>query len=178
MITKPLETERLLLRPAKVSDAEAIYTGWTSDPNVSHFMRWSTHKSIDETIEWLTGLEKELTNPNKTFCDWLFVCKKTNLPIGTGGVYQNKTYNVLELGYGIMKSRWGQGFATEAARGILGYVVSELGATKIYACHAKENLPSGAIIKKLGFVYKSDGKYSKFDGSATFETREYFLEVT
>jgi len=177
VITKPFETERLLLRPAKVTDAEAIYNNWTSDPAVSHFMRWNTHQSIDETIEWLTRMEAELSNPNKTFCDWIFVLKETNQPIGSGGIFYNKTHDMLEVGYCLMKSRWGQGFATEAARGILNFAMTELGASKFFACHAKENTASGKIIEKLGFVYKSDSQYSKFDGSQTYETREYFLEV-
>jgi len=177
MITKTFETERLLLRPAKITDAKAIYTNWTSDPSVSHFMRWNTHRSIDETVEWLTRMEAELSNSNKTFSDWLFICKETNQPIGSGGVFQNKTHNMLELGYGLMKSRWRQGLATEAARGILNFAIAEYGIRKFFACHAKDNPASGGILEKLGFVYRSDGQYSKFDGSQTFETREYFLEV-
>ena len=177
MITSPFETERILLRPAKVTDAKAVYNNWTSDPDVSKFMRWNTHESIDDTITWLASNEANANNPDKTSWNWLFVLKEINEPIGSGGVFYNKTHDMLELGYCLMKSRWGQGLATEAARGILDFAAHELGARKFFVCHAKDNPASGKVIEKLGFVYKNDGSYSSFDGKRTHNTREYFLIV-
>lgn len=41
---KTLETERLILRPLTVNDAEEAFKNWTSDDEVSKYVRWSTHK--------------------------------------------------------------------------------------------------------------------------------------
>lgn len=43
MNTLILETERLILRPLSVADAQAIFDRWTSDPVVTKYMRYSTH---------------------------------------------------------------------------------------------------------------------------------------
>lgn len=53
-----METERLILRPLAVSDAETVFTNWISDPDVAEFMRWELHKSVFETQEWLASEEK------------------------------------------------------------------------------------------------------------------------
>ena len=175
MTTPTLETPRILLRPTKISDAQAIFTNWTSDPDVAKFMRWSTHSSIDETITWLTASEKNIESPN--VFDWLFVLKETGRPFGSGGVFYNSTHDMFELGYCMMKAAWGRGLATEAAQAVLTFATRVLGKKKFFACHAKENTASGRILEKLGFVYKNDGSYTSFDGTRTFDSREYLYNM-
>ena len=36
--TKVLETERLLLRPFRAEDAEAMFRNWASDPEVTRYL--------------------------------------------------------------------------------------------------------------------------------------------
>ena len=174
MITPTLEAERILLRPAKISDAEAIYNNWTSDPDVAKFMRWNVHGSVDETIAWLTSAKANVSDENSY--DWIFILKETNEPIGSGGVFYSETYDMFEIGYGIMKRYWGMGLATEAATTMLIFAVDKLNQTKLVACPANENPASARVLEKLGFVYKSDGEYSSFDGTRTHKCREYFYE--
>jgi len=173
MTTPTLETERIILRSLKISDAEAIYNNWTSDPDVAKFMRWSVHNSIDETITWLTYAEKNVSDKNSY--DWLFVHKDTKEPFGSGGIFYNSKYNMFELGYCIRKALWGQGFAMEASKAILEFATRKLRKSDFFACHANENPASGRVLEKLGFIYKSDCSYSSFDGKRVFDSREYFL---
>jgi ribosomal-protein-alanine N-acetyltransferase len=48
-----LETERLILRPLTLADAETAYYGWTGDAEANKWVSWLPHHSIDETIKWL-----------------------------------------------------------------------------------------------------------------------------
>lgn len=48
-----IETERLILRQFVIDDAPAVYRNWTSDNDVTEFLRWQTHKDISETKEVL-----------------------------------------------------------------------------------------------------------------------------
>jgi len=153
MITPILKSERVLLRPLKVSDAQIIYNNWTSDPDVAEFMRWSTHSSVNDTITWLTYEEAKI--PDSDLYDWLFVLKETDEPFGSGGLFFNSTHNMFELGY---------------------CITYRLNQNKFFACHANDNPASGRILEKLGFVYKNNAQYSKFDGSRTYESREYFFQ--
>ena len=43
-----IETQRLLLRPFRIEDAEAMFT-WTGDPEVTRFLRFATHTDISQT---------------------------------------------------------------------------------------------------------------------------------
>lgn len=175
MITPILETERILLRPLRISDAEAAYENWTSDPEVAQFVRWSVHESVADTITWLTDAEANMTS-DKHY-DWGFVCKKSNMLFGAGGLIYNETQGMFELGYGMMQAYWGRGLATEAARAMLDFAIRELGEREFFVCYVKGNEASGRVIEKLGFAYQRDGTCTSYDGKRVFENREYYLGV-
>ena len=60
MKTPIIETERMILRPITVADAADAFERWTSDERVARYMRWCTHTSVNDTIEWLTMEEESL----------------------------------------------------------------------------------------------------------------------
>ena len=173
MKTPILETERITIRPLKISDAEAIYNNWATDPDVLKYVRWNAHKSINTTIEWLkheeSGIEDDLSY------QWGLVNKENGEIFGSGSLSYNEEQKMFEIGYAIMKKCWNQGLTTEAVRAIINYAVKELKQTKLFARHAKENQVSGKVLERIGFLYQKDGKYSSFDGSRVFESREYVL---
>ncbi|MBR6323166.1 MAG: GNAT family N-acetyltransferase, partial [Lachnospiraceae bacterium] len=61
--TKQLETKRLILRPFRMEDAEAMFRNWASDPEVTKFLTWPTHKSAEVTgrilAEWIPQYRKD-----------------------------------------------------------------------------------------------------------------------
>lgn len=68
MNTPILETERLILRPITLADAEEIFHNWTSDPDVARYMAYSTHENVGATQEWLRMVEANRGLP--TNFDW------------------------------------------------------------------------------------------------------------
>lgn len=44
-----LETNRLILRPFEISDAEMMFNNWASDEEVTRYMTWNYHESIETT---------------------------------------------------------------------------------------------------------------------------------
>lgn len=52
--TQNIETKRLLLRRFKIEDAEDMYNNWASDPEVTRYLTWPTHSSVDVTRDLLT----------------------------------------------------------------------------------------------------------------------------
>ena len=175
MRTPVLETERLILRPLVVSDAETVFTNWTSDPDVAKFMRWELHKNISETQEWLAA-EEELIESDSVY-NWGFVLKETGELIGSGGLVFIESKGMYELGYNIMKKYWGQGLATEAAQKIINFGKNELKQKQFYCCHAKDNPASGKVMTKVGFQYQQDGAYFSWNQERTFESKEYLLII-
>jgi ribosomal-protein-alanine N-acetyltransferase len=173
MITPILETERLILRPLKLSDVEAVYNNWTSDENVAKYMVWDVHKDINETKEWI---ECEVANleSDKNYT-WGIVLKETEELIGSISLLYKEEINCYSLGYNIMKKYWGQGITTEAGREVINFGENELNQKKFYCRHANENIASMKVMTKLGFKYHAESEYDSFSGSKHFEAKEYYL---
>jgi len=175
MKTPILETERLVLRPLAVSDAEHIYKSWTSDPDVAQYMIWELHENAEVTKDWLKGVEAGLDS--ETSYVWGVVLRETGLLIGSAGIAFVPEQDCFELGYNFMKSAWGMGYATEASRAILEFAKGPLSKRRFFCRHAVENVRSQRVIEKLGFTFAGEGSYVSMTGKKHFICRDYFLEI-
>lgn len=63
-------------------------------------------------------------------------------------------FSKAELGYWIGVPYWNQGYATEAARRIVGYAFDELGLNRIASRHLVRNPASGRVMQKIGMSYE------------------------
>ena len=55
-----------------------------------------------------------------------------------------------ELGFWVAVEYWDQGYATEAARAVVGFGFAQLGLNRIYAHHMVRNPASGRVLAKIG----------------------------
>ena len=155
---KTLETERLILRPLTVNDAEEAFKNWTSDDEVSKYVRWSTHKNVEETKEYIL-LEEKRRKTEGCF-NWGIVIKNSNELIGAMGAFPSEDGRY-EIGYNIAKKHWNNGYTTEAVKEVLKYLATA----------------SGAVMRKAGFKYVKDEDFEKFDKSQKFECKVYYLDM-
>lgn len=147
--TKELQTSRLLLRPCRESDAEAMYRNWASDPEVTRYMTWQAHESIEATREICALWEKE--SVRQDFYQWAIVLKELDEPIGSISVVRiNEKYAWAELGYCIGRAWWGQGITAEALRAVIKYLLREVGFRQVIAEHDVNNPNSGKVMRKAG----------------------------
>lgn len=51
-----IKTERLLLRPMTVEDAEAVWK-WVSDERVARYMVYPTYTDKEKLVDWLRSIE-------------------------------------------------------------------------------------------------------------------------
>lgn len=166
-----LETERLILRPITLDDAEACFS-WNSDERVARYMSYPTYTDIRQTQEWI-----KLTLTDEIEWNWAFVLKSENRVIGTGGIGPNEFMEgYWGIGYNLHYDYWHCGYCTEAMRAIVDYAHNKLGVNKICSCHAVDNPRSGKVMEKLGLKFHHFGEYTKLDGSETFKTKFYALE--
>lgn len=167
-----LETERLILRPITIDDAEAVYQ-WTSDERVTKYMSYPTHTYISQTKAWITS-----TFSDETEWNWAFVLKNENRVIGTGSIGREKhSEDCWGIGYNFHYDCWHKGYCTEAMKAIINYAHNQLGVKKICGCHAVENPASGRVMEKCGLTFDHFGEYSKIDGSKTFKCKFYKMEL-
>lgn len=151
--TKIIETERLLLRPFAIEDAEAAYANWCSDEEVTKYLTWPTHGSISVT-EWVIGdWVSHYAEPN--FYQWAIVPKDLGQPIGTISVVEiNEKVGSMEVGYCIGRKWWGKGIMTEGFSALLPFFFDEIGVNRISARHDANNPASGRVMQKVGLRYE------------------------
>lgn len=149
--TKVLETRRLLLRPFRADDAEAMYRNWASDAEVTRFLTWPPHDDPEFTRTLAAQWEQSSHDP--AFYQWAIVPKDLGEPIGGISVVRiDPSTESMELGYCIGKRWWGRGLMTEAVRAVVGYLFAEVGVRRVCAQHDTENPASGAVMRKAGMT--------------------------
>lgn len=61
--TKNIETERLILRRFTLDDADAMYRNWASDDEVTKYLTWPAHSSVDITkmvlADWVESYKND-----------------------------------------------------------------------------------------------------------------------
>lgn len=175
MKTSILETERLILRPLNKDDVERVFNCWESDPDVAKYMFWTSHNDINKTEKWV---ELEVSKiDSEDWYRWGFVEKESGLLIGTGLIYLDEEYGKFEIGYNLGKEAWGKGYATEAMREVVRFAREELGLKELVGRHAKLNISSENVLKKLGFEYVRDIPYECNRGKVIMEGKEYLLKL-
>lgn len=173
MITPTLTSERLILRPFHENDAEAVFYGWESDPEVAKYMFWTSHNDRNKTTKWI---DSEISKISKD--DWYrfaLELKDTKELIGTGLIYYEDEVECWEIGYNLSQKYWGKGYTTEAMKQIILFAKEELGIKEIVGRYAKENPSSGNVMKKLGFQFDKEIPYECNKGAIIREGIQFRL---
>lgn len=155
--SQTIETQRLVLRRAVMEDAQPFFDNWASDSEVTRFLTWQAHDSLDVTKSvlgsWIEGYKRD------DFYQWMIVPKDLGVPIGTISVVDAKdSVGKAEVGYCLGKAWWHKGIMTEALRGVMGYLFDEIGYNRIEARHDSRNPHSGDVMKKCGMVYEGTAR--------------------
>ena len=176
-----LETERLKLRAIKRSDIDDIYE-YSNNPQTSQYLLWSPHQSIYTTQEFVDIIISKYKS--REYHDWAIVLKKSNKMIGTCGFTRiDAETRIVELGYVLNPSYWGNGYATEAVNIVLDFAFNELDANRVEAKFIQGNDASLAVMKKVGMTFEgyqrdaivSKGKF-KTVGVSSILKREYLAK--
>ena len=151
MSERSVETARLLLRVPELADAEALM-GIFWDPEVVE------QKQVT-LLEPPGGLDLALKNTSdmlrqwelRGYGQWSVVEKATGHVIGCVGFYHPQgQWPGVDLGWVLHRSRWGHGFATEAATAALGWVWEYTQIDRIVSLIAPDDLRSIRIATKIG----------------------------
>ena len=146
--TKKLESKRLILRKFTLEDTEAMYNSWATDEETCKYLSWTVHKNMEETKNiiqsWIDKYEEDNYN-------WIVELKDTHEVIGSiCGVGVNRKHNSIELGYCYCSRFWGNGYATEALRTVIEYLLNECNFYLVEARHISGNPASGKVMEKAG----------------------------
>lgn len=147
-----LETEQLLLRKMRPDDAGEIFA-YASDPEVTRYMRWETHRTIDDSRAYLDLVAGKYEGGGEP--DWGIVYKESGRFIGTCGFTEySPEHSRIELGYVLAKEFWGRGIMPEAVRAMIRFGFEDLGLNRIEARCIAENVASASVMEKAGMSYE------------------------
>ncbi len=172
--TQTIETKRLILRRAKMEDAQAMFDNWASDPEVTKFLTWPTHKTLEDTREilslWIAEYEKE------DFYQWTIELKEIGAPIGSISVVsQDDRIQKAEIGYCIGKSWWRRGITSEAMQAVMDFLFDEVGMNRVESRHDPNNPHSGGVMRKCGLEYEGTRRQSDINNQGLCDTACYGL---
>lgn len=179
-----LYTPRLILRPWRIEDAEALYE-YAKDPRVGPNAGWEPHKSIEESI----GVIKTVLTVTINYA----VCIK---PEGDGDVdpYSLKPVGSIELllphqgnedlregeaeiCYWIGVPFWGHHYIPEAVLEIQRYAFEEMNIKTLWCGYFKGNLKSRNVIELCGFTYGYTMRGERWEATHSVHT-EYDYRLT
>lgn len=147
-----IETERLILRPWRESDAAALFK-YAGDPDVGPIAGWPPHKSVEDSLEVIRTV---FAAPEV----YAVVLKDTGEPVGSCGImFSDGLHSAdmqrgeVEIGYWIGKPYWGRGFIPEAVRVLLSRSFNDLALDAVWCGYYDGNAKSKRVCEKCGFRY-------------------------
>lgn len=144
-----LLTKRLILRRLNKEDADSIFNNWANDPEVTKYMTWNAHKSVEDTKQILDTWLNEYKEP-KTI-RYGIVLKENNELIGAIDVVDYIDNNP-EIGYCLSRKYWNKGYMTEACKAVVEYLFA-IGYKTILIEADERNVGSNRVIEKVGFKF-------------------------
>jgi RimJ/RimL family protein N-acetyltransferase len=153
-----LETARLILRPWRDSDLDAL-AALNADPEVMrHFPAPLTRAQTEEWIGRLQARERA-----QGWAPHAIERKADGAFIGLAGL-NRPTWDApftpcVEIGWRLARPYWGEGYAIEAARAELAFGFGELELDEIVSFTVSANTRSWGVMERLGMSRDRDGDF-------------------
>lgn len=164
--TELIETERIILRPFRYEDSDAMLKYWIADERVQSMYAepvYTTKEAVKELLEkYISSYEK------RDYYRWAIILKENNECIGQIAFFLVDSKNhFAEIEYCIGSAFQCRGLATEAAKAVIHFGFHKMKLHKIQICHKSTNIPSRRVIEKCGFHFEGtlrdyfymDGEY-------------------
>ena len=146
------ETERLILRKVRPSDASDMYE-YSCRKETCQYLLWDTHPFYSYTAELTKHLQREYAQGR--YFDLAIELKEKSKMIGTVGFTQVDEKNFCcEIGYVISPDHWGKGIAVEAVNALLNFAFCQLKMKRVEAKYMVENTASRRVMEKCGMSFE------------------------
>lgn len=150
-----IETERLLIRPWKAEDRSS-FAAITNHEDVVRFINAGSFYGDPEIDEFFARQNRQLAQHG--VCMGAVVEKSAGSVVGLAGIQPLGDRDDLEIGWVFARSSWGRGYATEAGRAAMDYVLNILEKPRVVAIIDPDNLASKRVAARLGMEY--DRRYT------------------
>ncbi|QDU60783.1 anhydro-N-acetylmuramic acid kinase [Planctomycetes bacterium Pan216] len=148
-----LETERLILRPFVESDAESLHRVFSDPVAMKHY---PSPLDLEGTRAWIERNQKRYEEDGVGL--WAMVRKVTGSVIGDCGLTIQSVEGTgeLEIGFHVLRTLWGRGFATEAATACRDYAFEVLERDRVISWMCPRNIPSRYVAERIGMSFEKE----------------------
>jgi len=147
--TITLSTDRLLLRRYHIEDAQLLHKLFGIDEKMFEYSGWNPYETIEMAQETIQGFIDSYADEH---CYSWAIDYQEQL-VGTIGAYDyDPNTKSIEIGCSIAKGWWGHGFASEAIREVLRYLLEKEKIRYIKAWSASDNVGSIRAMEHAGMV--------------------------
>lgn len=144
-----LETARLVLRPLRESDTDA-YAEMMADPEVARFLT-PDQKPLSAADSWRQVAMLLGHWQLRGFGMWAVAERdRPDALVGRLGPHQPGGWPDFEIGWGLARSVWGRGYATEGAAAAMRYAFEVLNRPRVISLIDPHNVRSAAVARRLG----------------------------
>ncbi len=145
-----LHTHRLRIARLRVSDAERIFHGWAQDSEVTRYLIWPPHESLDESVAHALRCERAWEEgPSYT---WVLEDPESGRALGS--IAAHARGHRVSIGYLLARSAWGQGYMTEAVTAVTEWFLEQPEVFRIWAVCDFENVASARVLERAGFEFE------------------------
>lgn len=148
-----LETNRLILRGFSENDFEA-YAEMCSDSEVMNYI--STGKMLTKEESWRSLAFLIGRWHLKEYGMWAVEEKNSGNFVGRVGLFNLEGWPGVEVGWTLVKSAWGQGYATEAAKISVQWGFEHTNTKELISLIIPENLASIKVSERIGQSFSKE----------------------
>ena len=175
-----IETKRLILRPFDGNDLDIIMALY-GDEEIMKYMPFPVMDQAmaqDQLDRNVAGWKAE---PQVNY-EMAVICRETGQKIGRAEITRNYPEESAMIGWMLVKSEWGKGYATEIGKALVEYCFGELKVHRVYGLCHPGNTGSWKTMEKCGMRreahYIQNRKYTKADGIRWEDELEYAIVIT
>lgn len=140
-----IDAGRLVLRPVAAAVARALLEG-RSPPGVRFAPDYPSRFSL-EVMELLAG---ERETETEGFRAYFLVRKADGAVLGEIGASTPQAPDTVQVGYSVVESGWGRGYATDALRALLDHLLAQPGVRRVAADTLVGHVASRRVMEKAG----------------------------
>ncbi|WP_395153736.1 GNAT family N-acetyltransferase [Ilumatobacter sp.] len=153
MTFEPIRTERLLLRPVRRTDADAL-TERRNNPDVAKWQTWTLPYPAEQAQQ---SVDEMAAMPGPVHDEWwmLTIADLADTEI-YGDVPIRLTWDgrSAKIGYSLTPTAWGKGYATEAVEAVCARLFDDGNVTRLSAMLHPDNTASAQVLERTGFVFE------------------------
>jgi ribosomal-protein-alanine N-acetyltransferase len=147
-----LETDRLHIRPFRSGDLDE-FTKLLDIPEVEG---WQMQKGNPAGfLDWHISNYAKMDIVNGCVCFGVFD-KRSGMVLGAAGAGEHDDLHETELFYNLLPDARGKGYATEAAKAVVGWVFANYRIPYIIGTASVDNVPSQRVLERCGFEFVNE----------------------